>query len=108
MHVWYMCVVIMWLCGIEYACVWCVYSSMCGIFYGEDVVKYGEYMCTVCVLSCVYVVWYVYVGTEVATERKRNKDSVNQNMLEVPGLRIPESLPWFHVLETAEGSLSEG
>lgn len=67
--------------------------------------KYGEYMCTVCVLSRVYVVWYVYVGTEVATERKRIKDSVNQNMLEVPGLGIPESLAWFHVLETTEGSV---
>lgn len=53
--------------------VWCIYSSMCGIFYGEDVVKYGEYVCTVCVLSYVYVVWYVYVGTEVTTEERESK-----------------------------------
>lgn len=77
MHVWYMYVVIMWLCGIGYACVCCVYSSICGMFYGEDVAKYGKYVYTVSALSHVYVVWYVYVGTEVATKRKRIKDSVN-------------------------------
>lgn len=88
-------------------CAVCVY---CDMFYGKDVVKYGEYVCMVCVLSHVYMMWYVYVGTEVVTERNRIKDSVNQNMLEVPGLGIPESLTWFHchVLETTKGALSEG
>lgn len=73
------------VCGVFNGGIIC----MCGMFYGRDVVKYGECVCPharVCIKFVVYSVWYVYAVTEVVTVRNQVRASVNQNILKSQAL----------------------